>query len=59
MRHGRRGTYVQGCRCPECREAHRAYMERWRRRSGVSARARSEIDKAAAARWPQYHEEET
>lgn len=28
--HGTHSTYCVGCRCDECREAHRVHMRRWR-----------------------------
>ena len=33
--HGSRSRYTTGCRCAACREANRAYVEQWRRATGV------------------------
>src|SRR5256885_109735 len=30
--HGRRSTYTNGCRCDECKAAHRAYQRKYHRR---------------------------
>lgn len=30
-RHGTNSDYVQGCRCVPCIDAHKAYMQTWRR----------------------------
>lgn len=32
MKHGTRTGWVKGCRCDECRSAHRAYMREYQRR---------------------------
>lgn len=62
-RHGTRGAYVVGCRCPEAREANRAYAAMRDRRvlqasygaadplSVPVARARVEIARLEAAGW--------
>lgn len=39
-RHGTRSAYTQGCRCPDCTEAARAYVTAWRRARGVAERAK-------------------
>ena len=30
LRHGNAGDYSAGCRCEDCKAAHRLYMRRWR-----------------------------
>lgn len=36
-RHGKEGTYIMGCRCDRCREAHRIRTREYRARKKVAA----------------------
>lgn len=41
MNHGTRSRYNHGCRCGECREANRVYVEARRRAAGMKPMVRS------------------
>ena len=42
--HGRRSTYVRGCRCAECRRSETLYKREWRERRRAGQRPQRQHD---------------